>query len=198
MLGSAKKFIETNFNVWIFLFLVICIMIYLFEVIVPFFIAFIIAYLTNPLKIYLDKRINKTLSSFLSIITFVLCFLSIVVLILPIIIHQIQNLILLLPGYLAEIENLFKEINTKYLFSEKIKIIDYTTLFKPVARSLLDSGDNLISNSIGFLSGFFNIILIVVISFYLSLEFNKIKNFIYSFDEKSRFIDFPQFSFSQK
>ena len=192
MSGSAKKFIETNFNVWIFLFLVICIMIYLFEVIVPFFIAFIIAYLTNPLKIYLDKRINKTLSSFLSIITFVLCFLSIVVLILPIIIHQIQNLILLLPGYLVEIENFFKEINTKYLFSEKIKIVDYTTLFKPLARSLLDSGDNLISNSIGFLSGFFNIILIVVISFYLSLEFNKIKIFIYSFAEKSRFIDFPQ------
>ena len=33
---------------------------YLFEVINPFFIAFIIAYLTNPLKIRLDKYMNKT------------------------------------------------------------------------------------------------------------------------------------------
>ena len=34
-------------------------------------------------------------------------------------------------------------------------------------------------------------ILIIVISFYLSLEFNKIKAFIYDIADKSNFIDFP-------
>ena len=38
-----------------------------------------------------DKYINQTLSSFLAIIAFIFCFLSILVLILPILIYQIQN-----------------------------------------------------------------------------------------------------------
>ena len=190
MSGSAKKFIETNFNVWIFLFLVICITIYLFEVIVPFFIAFIIAYLTNPLKIFLDKYINKTFSSFFSIIVFILFFLSILFLILPILIYQIQNLVLMLPGYIEEIEFFLRDINNKYLFTEKIKTVDYTTLIKPVTDGLINSSNNIIDNSIQFINSLFNLILIVVISFYLSIEFNKIKKFIYYIADKSHFTDY--------
>ena len=122
--------------------------IYLFEVITPFCIAFIIVYLTNPIKIFLDKYINKKFSSFLSIILFILFFLLILILIFPIIVHQIQNLTLLLPGYLIEIENLLKEINSKYLLSEKIKTVEYSTFFKPVSDSLINYGNNLIYNSI--------------------------------------------------
>ena len=118
-------------------------------------------------------------------------FLSILILIFPIIIHQIQNLSLLLPGYLIEIENLLKEINSKYLLSEKIKTVDYSTFFKPVSDSLINYGNNLIHNSIQFINSFFNMILIIVISFYLSLEFNKVKIFIYDLANKSRFEDFP-------
>ena len=105
--------------------------------------------------------------TFLSIIAFLLCFLSVLVLISPIIIHQIQSLITLLPSLIAEIQNFLEEINAKYLFSEKIKTVDYTTLFKPVAKSLINTGDNLINNSIEFINSFFNMVLIIVISFYL-------------------------------
>ena len=191
MSGFTKKFFETNFNILVFILIIIFIIINLFEVVVLFSIAFIIAYLTNPLKTYLDKYINKTFSSFLSIIAFLLCFLSVLVLISPIIIHQIQSLITLLPSLIAEIQNFLEEINAKYLFSEKIKTVDYTTLFKPVAKSLINTGDNLINNSIEFINSFFNMVLIIVISFYLSIEFNKIKIFVYNFADKSRFTDFP-------
>ena len=191
MSGLKTKLIEKNFHLILLFLLILIIMIYLFEVIIPFCIAFIIVYLTNPIKTFLDKYINKTFSSFLSIVSFVLFFLMILVLILPIIIHQIQNLILLLPGYLVEIENFLKEINSKYLLSEKIKTFDYSTFFKPVSNSLINSGNNIISNSIQFINSFINVILIIVISFYLSLEFNKVKVFIYDIANKSRFKDFP-------
>ncbi len=182
---------EKKIILFIFFLMFIFIIVSIFEVIIPFSIAFIIAYLTNPLKVSLDKYINETLSSFLSIIAFIFCFLLLLILILPIIIHQIQNLTSLLPVYLTEVENILKDINSKYLFSEKIKTVDYSSLFKPVAKSLVNASNNILSSSVQFINSFLNMILIIVISFYLSLEFNKIKIFIYDLAHKSNFIDFP-------
>ena len=191
-MSALKKFyFEKKINLILFFLLFLFIIFYLFEVITPFIIAFIIAYMTNPIKIFLDKYINKTLSSFLSILAFVLCFLSILVLILPIIIHQTQNFILFLPGYLNEVENILREVNTKYLFIEKIKTVDYTSVFKPISKSLMHSGNIIINNSIQFVNSFLNIILIIIISFYLSLEFNKVRAFLYEIAYKSDFRDFP-------
>ena len=191
-MSALKKFyFNKNIYFLIFFLLILFIFLYLFEVITSFIIAFIIAYLTNPLKVFFDKYINKTLSSFISILAFVLFLLSILVLILPIIIHQIQNFILLLPGYLTEVENFLREVNTKYLLTEKIKTVDYTSVFKPFSESLINSSNIIINNSIQFINSFFNIILVIVISFYLSLEFNKVKAFIYNIADKSDFRDFP-------
>ena len=190
MPSKTKIFIERNLNIILFFLVVVLIALYLFEVIIPFFIAFIVTYLTNPLKIYLDKYVNETFSSFLSIIAFILCFLSILVLILPILVYQIQNLVTLLPGYLEEIEIFLRDINTKYLFTEKIKTVDLTTIIKPVTDSLINSSNNIIDNSIQFINSFFNMILIIVISFYLSVEFNKIKKFVYNLADRSNFTDF--------
>ena len=167
------------------------IIIYLFEVLAPFAIAFIIAYLVNPLKIFFDKYLNLTFSSFISVVIFILGCISILVLILPIITFQIQNLITILPEYLSDAQIFIKEINNKYLLSEKIKTIDYVSFFKPFSKNLLISGNHLVSDGIDFFSSLFNIILIFIISFYMSLEFNKIKLFLYDLANKSHFQDFP-------
>ena len=190
MPSKTKIFIEKNLNIILFLLVIVFITLYLFEVIIPFLIAFIVTYLTNPIKIYLDKYLNETFSSFLSIIAFILCFLSILVLILPILIYQIQNLILLLPGYLEKIEMFLRDINAQYLFTEKIKTVDFTTIIKPVTDGLINSSNNIIDNSLRFINSFFNMILIVVISFYLSVEFNQIKKFVYNIADRSNFTDF--------
>ena len=174
-----------------FILLLLLIVIYLFEVLIPFAIAFIIAYLVNPLKIFFDKYLNTTFSSFLSVVFFILSFFSVLILIFPIIFYQLQNLIIIAPEYLNEAEKFIKEINNKYLLSEKIKAIDYTSFFKPLSNNLLNSGNHLINNGIEFFSSVFNIILIFIISFYMSLEFNKIKLFLYDFANKSHFRDFP-------
>ena len=138
-----------------FILLLLLIVIYLFEVLIPFAIAFIIAYLVNPLKILFDKHLNKTFSSFFSIIIFVLGFFSVLILILPIIFYQLQNLIIIIPEYLSEAENFIKEVNNKYLLSEKIKAIDYKVFFKPLSDNLLNSGNHLINNGIEFFSSVF-------------------------------------------
>ena len=106
--------------------------IYIFEVLKLFIIAFIIVYITNPIKVNCEKYINKTFSSLFSIIIFVLLLLSTLILIVPIILEQTQNLILILPSYISEIENYVREINTKYLFNDKSKSLDISFLFKPL------------------------------------------------------------------
>lgn len=183
-------FFKKNY-LYIFIILLLFITIYLFEVLTPFAIAFIIAYLINPLKIIFDKYMNKTFSSFLSVIIFVLGFLSVLILILPIILHQIQNFITVFPEYVSYAKDLIIEINDKYLFSEKIKNIDYTSFFKPLSSNIVTSGNNLITNGIEVFNGVFNIVLIFIITFYMSLQFNKIKLFLYDFADKSHFEDFP-------
>ncbi len=186
MLDYSKKI-----YLYAFILLLLLIIIYLFEVLAPFAIAFIIAYLVNPVKIFFDRYLNQTFSSFLSVVIFVLGFFSVLILILPIIFHQIQNLITIIPEYLGDAENFIKEINNKYLFSEKIRTIDYTSFFQPLSKNLLTSSNHFISNGIEFFNSVFNIILIFIISFYMSLEFNKIKLFLYDFANKSNFEDFP-------
>ncbi len=183
--------ISKKIYLYTFILLFFLIIIFLFEVVTPFAISFIIAYLINPLKIFFDKYLNQTFSSFLSVIIFILGFLSVLILIIPIIFHQIQNLITVVPEYLSDAENFIKEINDKYLFNEKMKNIDYTSFFKPLSKNLLTSSNLLISNGIEFFSSVFNIVLIFIISFYMSLEFNKIKLFLYNFANKSNFEDFP-------
>ena len=174
-----------NFNVYIILFILILISLYLFEVIIPFAVAFIIAYLVNPIKKFFDKYLNETISSLLSVIIFIVFFLSILILISPIIIKQIHNLISILPSYVSKTEILINEFNSQYLIDEKIKSFNYIDFLKPFTKNLINSSTILINNSIQFFSSFFNIILVFVISFYMSLEFKNIKIFLDDFEKKS-------------
>ena len=122
--------------------------IYVFEVVKLFIIAFVIVYITSPIKLYFDKYINKTFSSLFSIIIFILFLLSIFILIVPIILEQTQNLILILPSYVSKFENFIREMNTKYLFYDQFKSLDISILFKPLSNTFLKSGNELIKNSV--------------------------------------------------
>ena len=180
---KSKK--NNNLNVYIILGLVLLISLYLFEIIIPFAVAFIIAYLVNPIKKFFDKYLNETISSLLSIIIFILCFLSILILISPIIIKQIHNLISILPSYISKIEILINEFNSQYFFDEKIKGFNYIDFLKPFTKNLISSSTTLVNNSIQFFSSLFNVVLVFIISFYMSLELKNIKVFLDDFENKS-------------
>ena len=77
MLTELNNKKNKNLIIYILLGAIFLISLYLFEVIIPFAVAFIIAYLVNPIKKFFDQYLNETVSSLLSIIIFILCFLSI-------------------------------------------------------------------------------------------------------------------------
>ena len=185
MSTELKRKKNKKLNAYIILSIVFLISLYLFEVIVPFALAFIIAYLVNPIKKFLDEYLNETISSLLSIIVFIVCFLSILILISPIIIKQIHNLISILPSYVSKIEILISEINSEYFIGQKIKGFNYIDFLEPFTKNLISSSTIIVNNSIHFFSSFFNIILVFIISFYMSLELKNIKFFLDDFESKS-------------
>ena len=189
MSSELKNKKTKNLNTYIILCLFFITALYLFEVIMPFAVAFIIAYLINPVKQLLDEYLNETISSLFSVIIFILCLLSILILISPIIIKQTHNLISVLPSYISKIQIFINQFNSEYFIDEKIKGFNYIDFLEPFTKNLIGSSTILVNNSIQFFSGFFNIILIFIISFYMSLEFKNIKTFLDDFETKSSLKD---------
>tara|TARA_B110000037_G_scaffold172890_1_gene196580 strand:- start:66 stop:1103 length:1038 start_codon:yes stop_codon:yes gene_type:complete len=179
-------------NVYIALILILVLMFYLFKVIVPFALAFIIAYIVSPLKTWLDNYLNKTLSSLLSVLCFIISISFVLVLISPVIIKQLQNFISMIPMYSAKIEILLNQLNTNYLLKEKLESGYYINFLKPFSKNLITAGNEIINNGISFFQSLFNIVLVLVISFYITLELKKIKLFLFLIAKKSNFHDFPK------
>ena len=181
-----------NINIYIFLLLILILIVYLFEVIVLFFMAFIIAYIMNPFNTWLCCFLNKTLSSFLSITFFVLLILSVFLLISPIIIKQFQNFISMIPMYVDKIEILINKLDQNSFLKENFESSYYINFLKPFFKSLINFSNQLINNGIVFFNGFFNIILIFVISFYMILELTHLKLFFFRIAKKLNFQHFPK------
>ena len=179
-------------NVYLALLLILVLMFYLFKVIVPFALAFIIAYIVSPLKTWLDNYLNKTLSSLLSVLCFIISISFVLVLISPVIIKQLQNFISMIPMYSAKIEILLNQLNTNYLLKEKLESGYYINFLKPFSKNLISAGNEIINNGILFFNSLLNIVLVLVISFYMTLELQKVKSFLFLVAKKANFYDFPK------
>jgi len=167
-------------------------MLYLFEVIVPFALAFIVAYIVSPLKNWLGNYLNKTLASLLSILCFIISISFVLVLISPVIIKQLQNFISMIPLYSSKIEILLNQFNSNYLLKEKLESGYYINFLKPFSKNLISAGNEIINNGILFFNSLLNIVLVLVISFYMTLELQKVKSFLFLVAKKSNFYDFPK------
>ena len=123
---------------------------------------------------------------FLISISFVLVLIS------PVIIKQLQNFISMIPMYSAKIEILLNQLNTNYLLKEKLESGYYINFLKPFSKNLISAGNEIINNGILFFNSLLNIVLVLVISFYMTLELQKVKSFLFLVAKKANFYDFPK------
>ena len=180
------------FNIYIALFLILVLILYLFEVIIPFALAFIVAYIVSPLNNWLGNYLNKTLASLLSILCFIISISFVLVLISPVIIKQLQNFISMIPLYSSKIEILLNQFNSNYLLKEKLESGYYIKFLQPFSKNLISAGNEIINNGILFFNSLLNIVLVLVISFYMTLELQKVKSFLFLVAKKANFYDFPK------
>ena len=179
-------------NAYLSLFVILFLMIYLFDVILPFALALIIAYIISPFKNWLDLYLNKTLASFLSVLCFIICIFFVLILISPIILKQLQNFISMIPIYSDKLEIMLNELNSKYFLKEELEGGDYISFLKPFSKNLMTAGNEIINNGILFFNSLFNIVLVLIISFYMTLELKKIKLFLFQVTKELNFKSFPE------
>ena len=150
------------------------------EVLSPFFAAFIIAYLLEPITRKLSSYgISRTLASLISILVGTIILSGIISLVVPIIDNEIDNLKLRLPSMISNgflyIEPIFSNyLNIQLDSVENIReqILEWLRKYSGTASknffSMLISGTNLFFNIIGWM------VLLPVVIFYLLRDWNKV------------------------
>ena len=166
-----------NLTLLLFLLVIIFSLVFIFEVLYPFLVAFIIAYLLSPLTLKLNNYFSKVISSFMSILFFIVVIISIFSLIVPILVVQFEKLIQMAPFFAEKARKIIPYIlESKVIFNEvdKDQIFDITKL---VITNIGIAGNNIVTGSMIFFSSIFNFLLIFVLSFYMLLELNDLKVF---------------------
>jgi predicted PurR-regulated permease PerM len=161
-------------------------------IIIPFLIAFSLAYLINPLVDVFERvRIPRLLAVSMLFATaagfVVLAWFTLI----PDLVREIQDLIVRMPKIIQDIiafahqrlPKLFNVLNVDYLKIEK----DFLQNQYPAkVESLLFEAVKALSNMGTLLSQVLNVILIPVLTFYLLKDYNKIKDGFLSFVPKKR------------
>ena len=150
------------------------------EVLSPFFTAFIIAYLLEPItRKFSSYGISRNLASLISILVGTIILSGIISLVVPIIDNEIDNLKLRLPSMISNgflyIEPIFSNyLNIQLDSVENIReqILEWLRKYSGTASknffSMLISGTNLFFNIIGWM------VLLPVVIFYLLKDWNKV------------------------
>ncbi len=173
-----KKLLNPK-NITLLLFILVTLLsiFFIFDILYPFIIAFTIAYLLSPLTLKLNQYFSRVFSSFISIFIFILLISFVFSLIIPILVVQFEKLVQMAPMFADKIRKILSYIldNSEIIDEvEKNQIFDFTKL---IITNLGNAGNNLIKGSISFFNSLFNILLTFVLSFYMLLELDDIKNF---------------------
>ena len=97
----------------------------LFELILPVFFGYALAWLLHPLYKKMNKKLNKNFSFVLILVSLVLIYLGIILLIVPIFIQEAGHLLDLIEDYLPKIKSIpFLKINTSNLEIKPEMILD--------------------------------------------------------------------------
>ena len=158
----------------------------------PFIVAYILAYLLDPIADFLEKKHwSRGWAAAFLILLITITLASIGAVLVPALVHQIQNFVSALPQLVNSIQNDILENVSNYLKTFGIE----ETWFKEnwadtLPRGLQQVFNNLLKGVLSitsFLGQILNIIIIPVIAFYLLKDFNSFRNtFLGLFSKKSR------------
>ncbi len=183
-----NKLVKISFNLSVLLFLA-WFLHSISGLLLPFIIAFLLAYILNPVVVYLSKRnISRTLSSLLIILIFLGIVALLIVFLAPTIIYQFSELIVTLPKAIQGIGLWFNNV----LLPKAAELGIPTQGIQDKLLNELPAGlEQIISTLLYSLSGLFsgisviltqvvNIILIPFLTFYLLKDFDEIKSLVKS------------------
>ena len=164
------------------------------EVLAPFFIGFVLAWILNPLVKKLEEQnIPRTFSSILVYAGFILFVILFLVFLVPTIYQQLQVFITNLPGIINELEQFMDDL---FLKMGSIQGIDFESVKQSIFTSLASYMEDFVTSApqliVSFASSFFSsvvtIVFGIVIGIYMLLDFDSIQGHLLNLlPEKNRF-----------
>ncbi|MAJ13999.1 MAG: hypothetical protein CMN44_03370 [SAR116 cluster bacterium] len=157
-----------------------------YEITYPFVLAFILAYLLSPINDKINTFIPITISSFISILFFLIITFLTMSLAVPIILAQFEKVVIFAPKYINELNEIIlpyyqlvfdnKDINPKNL-------LEVGTIF---LKKIGDAGFNFFKGGVLILNSIFDVFLILILTFYMLLEMKNIKSFVFNLTKDSK------------
>ena len=164
------------------------------EVLAPFFIGFVLAWILNPLVKKLEEQnIPRTFGSILVYAGFILFVILFLVFLVPTIYQHLQVFITNLPGIINELEQFMDDL---FLKMGSIQGIDFESVKQSIFTSLASYMEDFVTSApqliVSFASSFFSsvvtIVFGIVIGIYMLLDFDSIQGHLLNLlPEKNRF-----------
>ena len=180
-MSENKKIVfdlSSNSFVKLVAFVLLVIFLYLVrDLLLMIFVAIVIASGLDPLIDFFHKRrIPRTLSLLVVYVFLIAIITSIVYILVPPMIEQVQQLVVILPQYFEIVSNYLGENFS--MFEQEVGNIEEVT--KSLTGKFGDFATNIYDTLSGFLGGLLTLIIILVLSFYFTVEENNFKKFIAS------------------
>lgn len=184
------KIFEQNKNN---IFLIICLVIFTLTIFVfykityPFVLAFILAYLLGSINHRLSSFMPITISSFFSVLIFVIMVFLILSLATPIILIQFEKITINAPKYINYLNETLSPYFNSIFGQKDINEDDLFKLLKLFFIKFGDAGYNFFKGGLLILDSIFDILLTLIISFYMLIEMKNIRNFFNDITKNSSF-----------
>ena len=150
------------------------------SILTPFFWAFGIAYLLNPLMLFIEKKfkLKRSLSILICYIVTVIVFIFLLLVILPTILNSLSDLADNITAYMHTAESFITEFFTDFSksspeISQKLESSVLDT-FKAVSSAFAGFAGTLVGQTIAFTSSFVKFIFGFIISIYMLAEKDKL------------------------
>jgi predicted PurR-regulated permease PerM len=151
------------------------------EVLLPFVAGFVLAYLLNPLANRLERAgMNRTVASLIIVGVFVLFFLAVIMVLVPVLGNQLFAFIQRLPEYVTRLQALLTQERWDWLQKIFGQVPDIQSLQKPLADLMTQAAGWLIafvqslwSGGRAIISVFALIIITPIVAFYLLADWNR-------------------------
>lgn len=164
------------------------------KIILPFFLGFVIAYIMNPLVNILEKYLKKRkYAVFVTILLIVLILFFIVKGIYPILYKELSSLFNNLPNIFENLKNELNKFSKFFTFLPEDNRPNADNIIDMIGKFLSNSHIK-INNIVGSLLSFFSILVVTpVVTIYILIDFNNIKNGIKGLlikKNKNRLLDY--------
>lgn len=162
------------------------------KILSPLFIGFIVAWLFNPLVVWLNKKgINRTFGSLIVYLVFIAIIALIINLIVPILYQQMGEFIKTIPAVLDTSKEWLEDTlsyfdNIKQIDIEYVKTVIFSNIENIATGITSDMPNRIISFIKGMFSGLGTLVIGLVIGFYLLISFDNTENLLSFLPKKSQ------------